>query len=731
MKKILLFLLVIGVYTTINATPPPAEAYELNIRTIQNDNAIGGTFKVAVEVRSLTGSALTVGGADGASWGGQGGIKLKVSHNDLALTFVSGAINPVFASFATQSVLYNTGGVPGLIGVNILSNTDAVTYAIPTTWTQILELTFTIADKDEALGFNLSGSTKITDHTTAKVTLKQGPRNYEVVYDNGTWSGGNGIGGAPASDGSDVCKKLIIREPVTVSTPMEVDVFDINYDGVLTIASGGSLKPWCSLASAHTSAIDDLIIGSDNTGYGQYLGPEAAMKFTQYWGAAPLTGWRNMAFPVTGLADFYLGEAPINLNGGTSAICTPVAGGAWGNYVNTTNLYEFTAGVAQPCATSHEHEWVGLTGLPAGGANGYDVYLGGGFFWSNGTVSVTGTSIESTSFAYTQSTPHQNGTGSQALTSLANQQGWDGKRLVANPFACGLNVAQWATDNGLTAANIKIYDRVSNTQITAPAVIAPGQAFYMKETSNSTLNFDIYAHGVLSAATLTKNDASSIAIRVTSESGATEASIAYNDLATAGFDNKIDGLLVLDMFSDNPIVALEAITNERITYLDLNVVPMSAGAEKHAVYVESNVSGNHVISVSNENLPAHVTSVEVEDLMLAPGVLHDVLNDTYSFVNEAGSIDNKRFVIHVNASANASNDINSMENLAAWFNGNVLNLESNVSLEGASIQVMNTAGQLISVGTSDDAIIVSQAGVYLVNVTTANGSTKTVKVVKL
>jgi len=117
--------------------------------------------------------------------------------------------------------------------------------------------------------------------------------------------------------------------------------------------------------------------------------------------------------------------------------------------------------------------------------------------------------------------------------------------------------------------------------------------------------------------------------------------------------------------------------------------------------------------------------------LLAPGVMHDVLNDTYSFINEAGSINNKRFVIHVNASANASNDINSMENLAAWFNGNVLNLESNVSLEGASIQVMNTAGQLISVGTSDDAIIVSQAGVYLVNVTTANGSTKTVKVVKL
>jgi len=42
---------------------------------------------------------------------------------------------------------------------------------------------------------------------------------------------------------------------------------------------------------------------------------------------------------------------------------------------------------------------------------------------------------------------------------------WDGWALITNPFPCGLNVAQFASDNGIDVANIRIWDRTASGSV--------------------------------------------------------------------------------------------------------------------------------------------------------------------------------------------------------------------------------------------------------------------------
>jgi hypothetical protein len=704
--------------------------YELNLRVTQNDNVIGGTLKVSVEARAV-GSPITVGGISATNQ--KGGILSRLFTNPNAISFSSGTFNPVFSAFVVQKIAASSR-VPGRIDIRTESNSDAISATIPTTWLEVAELTFTIVSFDDPLGFDF-GLRRFIDNTTSELTHNSLNVFDRVEYTNGAWRGGNGPSGEPATDGSDLCKQLVIRDAVTISavSPQEyrIDYIDVNFNGELTIGENMGLYPWTRDAADQT-VNTPVIIAASATGYGQYRGPEIPVVFQSYWGTDP--GWRNMAFPVSVISSFDLG-AQMNYDGGSSAICTPVAGGTWGNYVNTTNLYEFTAGVPTtngvPCAppaSPVEHEWVGLTSMPIGGANGYDIYWSN-FFNPNGLVTVEGTSIESTTYNYTQSSPHASGSGSQALQSPAVQASWDGWRIIANPFTCALDVSAWASDNGVGAASIHIYDRSTGNMVVAPASIAPGQAFWFKDASNATLNFDTYRHGLSKTApALTKTIDQEIALVMEAGKQTSTVSIRFADNATGGFDAGIDAFFRKDIHQANSSSVAFEVQNNDVgpTYLQINAVAAPEATERLPIAVDIAESGN--VQFNSEQLNVSGVDLAIEDLETAPGVLHNIVGKSYTTYVTPNS-GYGRFVVHMNAGKTDNIEGEMADALNAWFNGDILMLEENYA--NASVQVYNLAGQLVATGPASELIIVDKPGVYVIQVVTEKGNEQRAKVVKL
>ena len=724
MKKIMLFSLSLLWHLAANSTTT-GTMYDLNFRVTQNDNIIGGTFKVVVEIKGADG-ILTVGGVDGTQ---KGGVLMVVTHNMSSLQFNSGTIDPAFAALTNQAVSYNAS--KGQIALRARAKSDAEFYDIPTTWTAFATLTFDILSFDHSLGF-IFASSRVSDNTTGNIMHTENDVQDDIYYDGASYHGGNGTACAPATDGSDECKPLIIADGTAVLidvNPVEVrvDYFTILDTNKLIVSDNVAFFPWSRNAADFT--ITQRFYGSatfalsaSSSGYGQYKGPSLPITYVQYWGTS--TGWRNMAFPITGISDLDLGGpgANINLTGGTSANCTP-SGGAWGNYVNTTNFYEFTAGTATPCNTINEHEYVGLTTTPVGGANGYYVFIGTPFFSTNGVVSASGTSVATTTYNYTQSAPHAGGTGSQAGQGAIITASWDGWRLIANPFTCAMDVVGWATDNGVGASSIKIFDRVANTLITAPTVIAPGQSFWFKNNSDAVLSFNIFDHGVISSApVLTKTMDEGFDIVISSSNGTGAAKVIFGANASKGFDESADGFYRKEFFDKTPGIAFGVQNNNQIELVDLNVI--QTGEECSFPIFLENMEGNAItLSLENTNLPAG-TEVFLEDLELETGKLFDLNSSNYNTYSTASS-KTGRFVVHINKT-NISSE-NELNKLYAWFVNDELYL-GGINVESvANIEVINMAGQVLAEADNLSEIAISNSGIYLVRITYEDGTVLSAK----
>jgi hypothetical protein len=721
MKKIIYTLIAIGF-----AFWGSAQNIDVNFRVTSRTAT---QLTVDLEARSLP-ATTTIGKTAGNN--PAGGFQQVFTYNSSALSFASGSINGFIpAGWPTRTVNGATAGSVTCTGTSPGGAGGANTVTVPITYQVLATIVFNIVNVDQPLDFAF-GASSFTESGTSRNVANTFDK---VTFNGSTWTGGNGTAGAPAAGVADLCKDIEVTSGAAeIDGDVQCDYIVIS-GGTLTVNPGASIEAWTQSATSYSTTAANFILDADASGYAQFLGGPVELTARQYWDVTSGGRWINLGFPVSGNLD--LGGAPINTNGGTSAICVAENGSS--NIVATTNIYEFTAG-NNNCSSSPatvQHEWSGLTGNPSAGAQGYNIFIGGGLFPSTGIISAEGSSLTSASYSYTHAAPHAADLGSQGPTKTNNALNYDGWRLVANPFPCNLDVAEFLATNSL--ASISIGAGFYSTQTTG--TIAPFQGFWIKTgtaPSSSTINFTV-AHRVIGTAGVTKTNTfgDHVALHVTFGNNVSEAQLVFDPNTTKGYDQMYDGFCFINRGANIPNIAFHyeyTATPGNYTVwspMHMNYVPAPTGPESYPLLFANKTSGNHTLAIDATVLPSGY-SVFVEDLLLAPGTLNDITNTGYSFNHAGENADPLRFVLHLNntGTVGLENYHIAGEQITAWFSGDLLSFGNLKTDEFATVVVTDLAGRTIATGNTRNAIAVQTNGMYVVRITQENGQTSVLKVVK-
>jgi hypothetical protein len=648
MKKIFGLICLLPLFSSLLA-----QDYELNLRVIQNDRIVGGTFVLRVEARSLTGSSI-----------------------------------------ATQSF-------------------------------------------SQAFLFNENALSVTGD---------------QVVYDGTSWSGGNGVNGAP--DATDAAKEIIVQSgTATLTGDVECEYFTVAAGADLVVGPNATLRPFVQDGSVGyniADGVDGFLIDADATGYGQYMGPAVPGQINQYVGTD--AGWRNIGFPVSGGTALTIGGGAANYSAAsTSFNASPTCDGAWGNEISTVSVYRFNQG-------AQSHEWDGAAAAPSGGTEGYSIFAGAPF-GTSGIASIKGTFLDPTtvgSYSYNHNSPHATGNGSQSDVSQGpgcipdpvadHQANWDGWAIVANPFPCNMDVDAFSNSNGFAGAQIRVWNRSTGLyeDRSSGTTIAPMQAFWLKTGTSGTSLSIIFPDSIrtFTPAAFAKTVAPEVQLiatnTTTNESNAVH--MRFNPLATPGYDQTYDAYVFNQPGNTFPQLSFHYVNaNGVVSPLDYNTVPMPSAQTSYPLRFWSRSAGNYSFEVDQALLPPG-TEVYIEDLKQAPGTHHAVYNgNTYGFRYDPVEDSPERFVMHFAPSGTigfGEENMNSSQVYATSNDGMIAVHFSNVAEQHARIQVSNEVGQIVhlvdDVNTVDPYTIrlnSRKVGMYIIAVTLENGNTTYHKVV--
>ena len=747
MKKTVLFTItLIFLFPFLSFT----QNYDLNTVVTQNDRVAGGTFKIRVDVRAI-GSSFQVGRRiTGGNNSGRGQILVRMNFDTLTVQFVSGTMSSNWANLTQRNdVSLNNNG--NRVRFRARARNDSEEATVNTGWQEVGEVTFTILDPSRELGIQVLNNAILSYFDSPPTTYVLGEAFNSVVY-NGGWSGGNGPGGAP--NNTDAAKELIIQsaDSVVLTENAELEYISISGGGKLTIDPGVSLGCFVQSTTPYTGITkSSFIVDADangENGYAQFYGAPVDGEFRQYVGT--YLAWRNFTFP-TNMDSLSMGAFQNNYTGGTSARCTPNAAGDWGNYKNTTNFYEFTSGL-DSCGNTDEHEYSGLTGVPAGGANGYFVYLGGQF-QTTGIVRARGTSVISTTYNYTHTTPHADGTGSQGAVNIGTpaendlrKANWDGWRIVGNPFACNLNVAQWLSDNGISGTPIRVYDQNTKTYYdVSTGTVAPFQSFWIKfgtDGTNQTLNFNSDHRTLTRAAWLkTTNNPHDVTISVQERVFGGQHVWGYPVSVYFDFDqNAQNGYdLGMDGYSrDNKVdhITEFSLANTYINQqgtvvsapLSNNAIPLPVSPEVYPLNFKANKNG--IYKFSKVKTMPQGYELFIEDTKRKKNKIKSLTKKFYK-IKYSASDDINRFKLHIVPTSYLVRTVNVNEamdesEILAWFGEDQLHIDvrtPNGISSQLQIQVYDLMGHLLlnENRTNIEGGILSlpfhgDAGVYVIHI---------------
>jgi hypothetical protein len=287
-----------------------------------------------------------------------------------------------------------------------------------------------------------------------------------ILLDQGQWSGGLLSGKPDVNAPADHGKDLVISGSGTLDVSARIDNLEILSGQSLEVSSGHFLR----VDGTATNNGSLTLRATSASAYGQYYGPQISGVTLEVFATG--NGWRNIASPFTGMT---LGQFQAANTAGK---------------INTSsfpNLYSYdpqTCGGANIGVGSTQAwgTWVPMTTASS-------VLVGQGFnlfshpFYGNANtpIALTGTTPD-------PSTP-------QNVLVYANNGGWN---MVPNPFPCTIDwVDVFSTNSSMgidgfmhvwdpATSQYKTTDNTGLSTNGGSRYLAPGQAFWVRNTSSST-----------------------------------------------------------------------------------------------------------------------------------------------------------------------------------------------------------------------------------------------------
>lgn len=431
--------------------------FDLNLEVTQNDNTNSGTLKVKVYIKA-TSTAFDIGTSS-----------IRVFYNDAALTYASysatsysGFVSP---GFYTHTASSSTQTGRDILAISVVLANSPTGNPVPTTWTELGEVTFTIADVTAAKSLTFgpinggsAGETVVLSDDNTTANSAGGELWDHITWNGSAWFGGNGTSEAPNS--TDGVKSLTISSgTAAIGDLVHIDSLVISGGATLNLNVSGSDQGHLFVTSNNASVSGTFNINASSDGYAQYIGPAVSATVDQYVGSS--AGWRHLGFPVNGNASTLSG---VTIDYTSSA--------------TTANMYSFNTSTFAWNAVS--------TNTTTPGANGVSVYMGGANFpVTNSVVTWTGTTNSAASSATYN-----------FASSPTGDAAFDGWNLIANPYPTNID---WHTVDAQQSgifASYSIYDANTNSyasyseaggssgSFTVTRYVAPGQSVWMKTSTD-------------------------------------------------------------------------------------------------------------------------------------------------------------------------------------------------------------------------------------------------------
>lgn len=425
--------------------------------------------------------------------------------------------------------------------------------------------------------------------------------------------------------------------------------------------------------------------------------------------SSPVASQNLFAFSPNTLTNrFYTYDAATNtfINTGLSSASTFVTGKGYG--VRASNNHPTTAA-----------EWLGtFSGVPNNGNQTFALSLAGTGF--NLVGNPYPSAINATTFTNAANNPHINGTiyfYAHSLTMNAD-----------GTFPAGTNYTTWnATGHTLaTGASVIpngtiqvgqgfIVKAVSAGDVTfTNAMRTAGTTQFFRTSNAYTSNSEVEKHRIW--LDLTNTDGSAF----------NQILIGYVAGATEGIDRNFDGLSFGNTGSslatkiDGQDFAIQA---RSLPFQASDVVPLT---------LKITTAGSYTITLSKlDGLFAGDQGVFLKDNV--SGVTHDIKASPYTFNAAVGTFNN-RFEVVYNTTLSTPESNLTPNSIVAFKRANVLNVESK-NIEMASIKVYDVQGRLVysKSGINSNTTVLSdlqvQNGVLLLQVTSTEGETATIKVI--
>ncbi|MFY0603031.1 MAG: T9SS type A sorting domain-containing protein [Flavobacteriaceae bacterium] len=348
-----------------------------------------------------------------------------------------------------------------------------------------------------------------------------------------------------ASDNSVVGSAIRIVEFVATTTSIEVHIFQTNACSGFTVVpifiknttstthtwDGSTDSDWATAANWDTNAVpgssDDVIIPSGLTNYPTASGAVTVSTVSMAAGSSLIA---NSTFAGTVTYNRELTFVSGNLEG-WYLVAPPVSGEGYDNAYITANDIASGSGNNRGIATY----------LSA--SNTWD------YFQTNESLSFTsglgyamkrGTTTGDVSFSGTLNTSNVNG--------VSVSTSGDGFNLLGNPFTSYINSQTFLTANTNLDAQIWTWSDTGNmytVRVSGDAfMLAPGQGFFVKANSGSTVNFAVsnQAHNGSDTFQRTANNSrTEVHLLMSDGEKSRFTKLYYMDGMTTGFDNGWEG----------------------------------------------------------------------------------------------------------------------------------------------------------------------------------------------
>lgn len=306
----------------------------------------------------------------------------------------------------------------------------------------------------------------------------------------------------------------------------------------------------------------------------------------------------------------------------------------------------------------------------------------------------------------------------------------NGFNVLGNPYLANLDSGAFLTDNSNLDTQIWLFNQATGNYESKISglnyVLAPGQGFFVKANSGSTVNF-LESNIVTTAGTFQKSALKQIKLLMNTDNVERYADIYFTDSATSSYDAGWEGERFKGASASTLDIYTSLVANDEGKKYQVQTLS-STDVSSAVVAIGIIAQANEVVKISAEtqNLPQE-TFVYLEDRE----------KGTFTLLNDNGSISFEtdkeingigRFYLHTSQSALSVSDVMFLESVSVFkINNNTLRV-SGLTQGKASIKLFNVLGKqmmdasFISEGVNDDISLPQLAkGIYIVQLETKEG----------